>query len=150
MDRRPVMSAVLFLLLASPTYGQQMSGKSAVERPLPGATNATGVGATAVMNLVDRKEIGGTVPNAQQGRVDLTPKQELEHRIADYERVLRDAESAHASDIAVARLYVQLGLWYQDLALWNRSEADLERAVALFRRASEPESDERRVSDGYQ
>jgi len=141
MDRRPVMSAVLFLLLASPAYGQQMSEEGTVERSLPGATKATAAGATAVMDKVDRKEIGGTVPNVQQGRVDLPPKQELEHRVALYESAVRDAESAHASDTRVARLYVQLGLWYQDLALWNRSEADLERAVTLFRRASESESE---------
>jgi tetratricopeptide (TPR) repeat protein len=66
----------------------------------------------------------------------LPSKQEVERQVARFEDAIRVRESAHASDQVLARIYMQVGLWYEDLAVWNRSEADLEHAVFLFRRAS--------------
>src|SRR5271163_2093537 len=65
-------------------------------------------------------------------------KQELIRRIAFQEDAARRAESAHVADADLSRIYVQLGLLYQDAAQWDKSEAVLEHAVSLRRRSSEP------------
>jgi len=124
MDRHPFMSAVLSLLLASSVYGQQMSERG-----------AAGPERNTVASTTD------TTDKAQQRLAGLPSKQELEDRIAFYERVVRGEESAHASDIAVGRIYEQLGLWYRDIALLDRSEADQKHAISLFRRASQSNED---------
>ena len=69
---------------------------------------------------------------------EVSPRQEVLHRIAVSEADLRQKESAHADNAVLGRGYIQLGLWYEDAGLWNKSEADLEQAVALFRHVSEP------------
>jgi tetratricopeptide (TPR) repeat protein len=116
MDRRSSMSAVLFLLLASCAYGQHVVDGGAVEEP-------SGKAATAAAP-------------SKVGVTGLPPKPEIEHRVSLVESAIRDREATHASDVALARLYMQVGLWYEDLAVWNRAEADMEHAVFLFRRAS--------------
>lgn len=68
-------------------------------------------------------------------------KQELLHRIAIEEAVARQAESAHTTCVVLSRIYVQLGLLYQDVAQWERSEQLMERAVSLLRRSSTPTDD---------
>jgi tetratricopeptide (TPR) repeat protein len=116
MDRRASVSVVLLLLFASCAYGQQVAGEGAGERPS-----------------------GGAVVAMTQGVVTGLPsKEEIERRISLFENAVRNGESNHASDQALARGYMQIGLWYEDLAVWNRAEADLEHAVFLFRRASTP------------
>jgi tetratricopeptide (TPR) repeat protein len=65
-------------------------------------------------------------------------KQQLLRRIALEETTVKQAESAHAADVAVGRLYVRLGLLYQEVAWWERSEAALAHAVSLLRQPSEP------------
>jgi tetratricopeptide (TPR) repeat protein len=67
-----------------------------------------------------------------------SPKEEILHRIAISETALRQRESAHADNAVLGKGYIQLGLWYTDAGLWNKAEADLEHAVALFRHTSEP------------
>jgi hypothetical protein len=53
-------------------------------------------------------------------------KQQLMRRIAVEEAAARQGESAHAANVVLSRAYVQLGLLYQDVAWWERSEAALE------------------------
>ena len=74
-------------------------------------------------------------------QTDDSPKQEVLRQIAVSEAAQRQMESAHADNVALGRGYIQLGLWYSDAGLWNKAEADLERAVTLFRHASEPGDD---------
>ncbi len=71
-------------------------------------------------------------------QTDDSPKQEVLRQIAISEAAQRQMESAHADNVALGRGYIQLGLWYSDAGLWNKAEADLERAVTLFRHSSEP------------
>jgi tetratricopeptide (TPR) repeat protein len=71
-------------------------------------------------------------------QTDDSPKQEVLRQIAISEAAQRQMESAHADSGALGRGYIQLGLWYSDAGLWNKAEADLERAVALFRHTPEP------------
>jgi tetratricopeptide (TPR) repeat protein len=71
-------------------------------------------------------------------QTDDSPKQAILRQIAVSEADLRQKESAHADNAVLGRGYMQLGLWYTDVGLWNKAEADLEHAVALFRHASEP------------
>src|SRR5580698_57259 len=63
-----------------------------------------------------------------------TFKQEIERQIALFEDAVRKDEANHASDVKLGRLYGQLGLLYEDLGQWARSEFAFERAVSLFRR----------------
>jgi tetratricopeptide (TPR) repeat protein len=64
-------------------------------------------------------------------------KQDLLHKVALEESAIRQAESAHATNVELCKLYVQLGLLYQDVALWEKSEAVLEHAVSLLRHTAE-------------
>jgi tetratricopeptide (TPR) repeat protein len=68
-------------------------------------------------------------------------KQQLLRRIALEETSLREAESSHRTDVVLGRLYVRLGLLYQETAWWERSEAALAHAVSLLRRSSGPSRD---------
>lgn len=61
-------------------------------------------------------------------------KQEIERKIALFEDAVRKSEANHAADVALGRLYSQLGLLYEDVGLWGRSESAFQRAVMLFRR----------------
>ena len=61
-------------------------------------------------------------------------KQELERRIGRMEDTARRSEASHASDLELGKIYAQLGLLYQDVALWGRSESAVEHAVLLLRR----------------
>jgi tetratricopeptide (TPR) repeat protein len=108
MDGRASVSAVIFLLFASCAYGQQVADGGAVAAA--GTPGVTG----------------------------LPSKQEIERRVTEFENAVREGESTRAPDLKLARLYMQIGLWYEDLGVWNRSEADMEHAVFLFRRASAP------------
>jgi tetratricopeptide (TPR) repeat protein len=62
-----------------------------------------------------------------------TFKQEIEHKIALFEDAVRKKEANHTADGKLGRLYSQLGLLYEDVGLWGRSEFAFERAVSLFR-----------------
>src|ERR1700734_366547 len=64
-------------------------------------------------------------------------RQKILDRIVVLEAATRKAESANAGDLKLGRLYSQLGLFYENAAQWDRSEAALKRAVALFRHANE-------------
>ena len=68
-------------------------------------------------------------------------KQQLLRRIALEETTVKQAESAHTTDVTLGRFYLKLGLWYQEVAWWERSEAALGHAVALLRRSSELSGD---------
>jgi tetratricopeptide (TPR) repeat protein len=67
-----------------------------------------------------------------------TFKQELVRQIALQEEAVRKAEAAHATDVELARRYAGLGVSYENLAQWARSEAAVERAVSLVRHTPEP------------
>jgi tetratricopeptide (TPR) repeat protein len=108
MNVRLVVGPVLALLLSTHAPGQQMSQEAG--------------------------EIGQSV------RVPPTAgafKQEILHRISLKEAAVRQAESAHATNVELSVLYVHLGLLYQDAALWEKSEAMLVHAVSLLRHTAE-------------
>ena len=80
--------------------------------------------------------------SAQQKMMsDVSPRDQVLQRIADGEASALKAESAHADNLALGRIYAQLGLWYEDVGLWSRAEADLQRAISLLRHASEGNED---------
>lgn len=66
-------------------------------------------------------------------------KKKLMQRIALEEEAVRKLESRHSTNVELSRNYMQLGLLYQDVAEWNRSETVLEHAVSLVR--PEPSED---------
>lgn len=68
-------------------------------------------------------------------------KQKFLREVALAEKAVREAEAAHATNTALSKAYVQLGLWYQNVAQWNRSEAALDHAVALLRHPSDSAAD---------
>jgi tetratricopeptide (TPR) repeat protein len=71
-------------------------------------------------------------------QTDASPKQEVLRQIAISEAAERKMESAHADNAVLGRGYIELGLLYSDAGLWNKSEANLERAVTVFRHTSGP------------
>jgi tetratricopeptide (TPR) repeat protein len=112
MKARLVVSPVLVLLLSAYAPGQQMSQVAGeVNQPAHATANATAF------------------------------KQELTRRIAVQEAIVRQAESAHATNIVLSKSYGRLGLLYEDAAQWKQSEAAMERAVTLLRSTSEPTED---------
>lgn len=113
MNVRLVASPVLVLLLSCYAPGQQM---------LRGA-DETGPPTRVTANAADAY------------------KQKLMRRVAVEEAAVRQAESAHETNVALSKAYVQLGLWYQTSAQWNRSEAALNHAVSLLRHTSEASAD---------
>jgi tetratricopeptide (TPR) repeat protein len=78
---------------------------------------------------------------------DVSARDEVLQRIAAGEEMARKAESAHADNLALGRIYAQLGLWYEEAGLWNRAETDMEHAISLLRHASEPVEDLATVLD---
>jgi tetratricopeptide (TPR) repeat protein len=68
-------------------------------------------------------------------------KQKLMRRVALEEAAVRQAEAAHASNAELSRAYEQLGLWYQNAAQWDRSQAVLAHAISLLRSTSEARAD---------
>ena len=68
-------------------------------------------------------------------------KQGLLRRVALAQAAVQQAEAAHATNVALSKAYVQLGLWCQNAAQWDRSEAALAHAVALLRNPAGPGED---------
>ena len=113
MNVRLVASPVLVFLLSHYAPGQQM----------PRGVDETAPAARVTANTAD------------------AVKQNLMRRIAMAEAAVRQAEAAHESNTVLGKTYVQLGLWYQNAAQWNRSEAALEHAVSLLRHPSGPDAE---------
>src|SRR3981189_2612021 len=113
MNVRLVASPILVLLLSHYAPGQQMSR----------GVDQTGPPAPVTANSADAL------------------KQNLMRRIALAEAAVRQAESAHESNVVPSRTYVQLGLWCQNAAQFGRSEAVLEHAVSLLRHPFESGAD---------
>jgi tetratricopeptide (TPR) repeat protein len=113
MNIRLVASPVLVLLLSHYAPGQEMP--RGVDQTAPPA------------------RVTGTTADAL--------KQRLMRQIALAEAAVRQAEAAHESNVVLSKTYVQLGLWYQNAAHWNRSEAALEHAVSLLRAPSGPDAE---------
>jgi tetratricopeptide (TPR) repeat protein len=108
MNVRLVAGSVLVLLLSHSAPGQQMPRD---------------VGET------------GAPPGVTADAADVF-KQKLMRRIALEETAVRQAESAHATNVELSELYMRLGLSYSGAAQWGRSEAVLEHAVSLLRHTS--------------
>jgi tetratricopeptide (TPR) repeat protein len=68
-------------------------------------------------------------------------KQDVLHQIALLQQAAREDEAANAGDIKLGRIYSQLGLYFEDTAQWDRSEAALKHAVSLFRHAREKDGE---------
>ncbi|MCU1247435.1 MAG: tetratricopeptide repeat protein [Edaphobacter sp.] len=68
-------------------------------------------------------------------------RQKLIRRVAMEEAAVRQAEAAHATNVALSKAYLQLGMWCQNAAQWPRSEAALDHAVALLRHPPGPSAD---------
>jgi len=63
-------------------------------------------------------------------------KQKLMRRIELEETAVRQAESAHATNLELSKSYTRLGLSYSAAAQWQRSEAVMEHVVYLLRHNS--------------
>lgn len=108
MNVRLVAGSVLVLLLSHSAPGQQM----------PPGVNETGTPTQANANPAEGF------------------RQSLMRRIALEETAVREAESAHATNVELSRTYMRLGLSYSEAAQWERSEAVMEHAVLLLRHSS--------------
>jgi tetratricopeptide (TPR) repeat protein len=113
MNVRLVASPILVLLLSHYVPGQQMPQRVDETGP-PTRVTANAAGAY---------------------------KQKLMRRVAVEEAAVRRAEAAHETNVVLSKTYLQLGLWYQNAAQWEQSEAALDHAVSLLRHTSEPGAD---------
>jgi len=113
MNVRLVVSSILALLLSHYAPGQKT----------PRAADQIGPPTGVIANTTDAF------------------KQKLMRRVAEAEAAVRQAEAAHESNVVLSKAYVQLGLWCQNAAQWNRSEAALDHAVSLLRHTPEPGAD---------
>lgn len=113
MNVRVVASSILAFMLSHYAPGQ----------PTPRGVDETAAPARATVNNAD------------------VSKQNVMRGIALAEAAAQKAEAAHESNVVLSKAYVQLGLWYQNAAQWDRSEAALERAVSLLRHPSAPDAE---------
>jgi tetratricopeptide (TPR) repeat protein len=113
MNVRLIASPILVLLLSHYAPGQEM----------PRGADQTGPQARVTPNTAD------------------AVKQNLMHQVALAEAAVRQADAAHESNVVLSKTYVQLGLWYENAAQWDRSEAALEHAVSLLRHPTGPDED---------
>jgi tetratricopeptide (TPR) repeat protein len=86
-----------------------------------------GAGAQSVREISTREIPAREIPT----------RAELLRRIDVYEAGVRDAESAHASDVTVAVVYGRLASLYSDAAMYSRAEMALEHAIFLLHRSAE-------------
>ncbi|HEY6375703.1 MAG TPA: hypothetical protein VIX90_09305 [Edaphobacter sp.] len=123
-------SPILALLLSAGASGQptpQSAGSALRE-----TTTAT------VPRAVPEKGDAVIANVPVEGGTELSFKQQLMHLIELREAAVQRAESAHVIDDHLAKIYEELGLLYADVAMWERSETNLEHAISLFRQSSEP------------
>jgi tetratricopeptide (TPR) repeat protein len=73
----------------------------------------------------------------QQSKIEIPTRAEILRQITVYEAAIKEAESAHVSDVVVAKGYTRLASLYEDEARYSQSEAALEHAISLLRRDSE-------------
>jgi tetratricopeptide (TPR) repeat protein len=104
MNVRLAASSVLVLLLLHSAPGQ-----------VPRGVDETGAPAGVTANAADAF------------------KQKLMRRIALEEAAVRQAESAHATNVELSKTYMRLGVSYSDAAQWERSEAMIGHSVSLLR-----------------
>jgi tetratricopeptide (TPR) repeat protein len=137
---RPVICPVLALLLAPCAFGQQRCSENA--QPACTATKADAPGAMAR----DKPDTSaGDTQSAPQFRESIPNRAELLRRIAMYEVATRKAESDHASDVVIAKLYSSLAILYDSAAMYDPSEAAFEHAISLLRR--DPKSSDQLAED---
>jgi len=133
MNLRLLIRLVFVLLLALCAPGQEIcSGNSESAQPTRTGANfivpvTTSVSDTTSANPGDSWGVG------QQSVTEIPTRVELTQRIAVYEAAARGAESAHASDATVAKIYARLASLYEDAAMYERAEADLKHAISLLR-----------------
>ena len=125
-------SPILILLVSPCARSMQMTQSDVVRE---GAS-------TAAQGAVQGKT-GDSADNASEkgGGAVLAYKDQLMHRIEVHEESIQKAEAEHTENIKVARTYAELGLLYADVGKWDRAEADLEHAIAYFRRGPEMNAD---------
>jgi tetratricopeptide (TPR) repeat protein len=70
----------------------------------------------------------------QQSLKGIPTRAEELRQIAMCEAAVKEAESTHASDAVLAKLYTRLASLYEDTARYDESEAVLEHAISLLRR----------------
>lgn len=133
MNLRPMIGPVLALLLAPWAGGEQVCrGDDESLRPARAAANVFVPVATAGCDQAAAKPEDAPGVSSRSG-TELPTRAELLRQIAVYEAAAREARSAHASDVTVAKVYAQLASCYGDAGWYEQSEAALERAISLLR-----------------
>jgi tetratricopeptide (TPR) repeat protein len=120
---------VLALLLAQCAFAQQICSENAQSTCV--ATKADAPGVTVARDKPNNHS--GDTQGMHQLRESIPNRAELRSRIAMYEATARKAESDHASDVSVAKLYSSLAVLYDVAAMYGQSEAAFEHAISLLR-----------------
>jgi tetratricopeptide (TPR) repeat protein len=133
MNLRPMIGPVLALLLAPCAGGEQVCrGDDESLRPARAAANVIVPVAAAVCGKAAAKPEDASGVSPRSG-TELPTRAEFLRQITVYEATAREARSAHASDITVAKVYGQLASCYGDAGMYEQSEAALEHAISLLR-----------------
>jgi tetratricopeptide (TPR) repeat protein len=133
MNFRRMVGPVLALLLAPCAGGEQVCrGDDESLRPARAAANVIVPVATAGCDQGAAKPEDASGVSPRSG-TELPTRAEFLREIALYETAAREARSAHASDVAVAKVYGQLASYNGNAGMYEQAEAALEHAISLLR-----------------
>jgi tetratricopeptide (TPR) repeat protein len=128
-----MIGPVLALLLASCAEAEQVCRGD--DESLRSARAAANVIVPVATDGCDRavaktEDAGGVSPRP---RTELPTRAEFLRQIAVYETAVRQARSAHASDVTMAKMYGQLASSYGAASMYEPAESALEHAISLLR-----------------
>jgi tetratricopeptide (TPR) repeat protein len=133
MNLRPMIGPVLALLLAPCADGEQVCrGDDDSLRSARAAANVIAPVETAGCDKAAAKteDARGVSPTPRTG---LPTRAEFLRQIAVYETAIRQARSAHASDVTLAKMYGELASSYGGASMYEPAESALEHAISLLR-----------------
>jgi tetratricopeptide (TPR) repeat protein len=135
MNLRLLIRPVLALLLTPCAVGQNICGGSGESVGPARATvvvPVTTTGCDRVSSSAD--DPWGVGP---QSVTEIPTRVETLRRIKVYEAAAREANSTHASDDMVTKIYTRLASLYMDAGMYEQSEGALEHAISLLRHDAE-------------
>jgi tetratricopeptide (TPR) repeat protein len=73
-----------------------------------------------------------SVPATRSTEAEFPSRPELLRRIDVYEGLAQQAKTSHSTNASLLKIYSQLGILYADAGMFSKSEAAMERAVAMM------------------
>jgi tetratricopeptide (TPR) repeat protein len=130
---RPMAGPLLALLLAPCAGGEQVCrGDDESRRAARATANGVVPIATGGCDKAAAKPEDASGVSPRPG-TELPTRAEFLRQVAVYETAVRKAQSAHASDVTLAKMYGQLATYYGNAGMYELAEAALEHAIPLWR-----------------